>query len=62
MHWNHIILSKQDMLELFYGEKIIPKETLNFFDEIQDEELELNNYYNHITKMLFFYNISFYIS
>jgi len=62
MHWNHIILSKQDVLELFYGEKIIPKETLIFFDEIQDEELELNNYYNHITKMLFFYNISFYIS
>ncbi len=26
---------------------------------LSDEELELNNYYNHITKMLFFYNISF---
>lgn len=29
---------------------------------LSDEELELNNYYNHITKILFFYNISFYIS
>lgn len=41
MHWNHIILNKQDVLELFYGEKIIPKETLIFFDEIQDNERAL---------------------
>lgn len=30
-------------LELFYGEKIIPKETLIFFDEIQDNERALSS-------------------